>query len=382
MMQKQKTNADAITSLPKNLCLDTECSFNYATVCHSKNYRKCGSSLKTVQKHFNSKVPETSQRKAASEGPKAHLAHLKTRGQLGAIRSVHQCSVGMRDKHFNSSLSPVQKWRNNKTVKCQICFTIKFTMHNGGRHTDYKSRIIRRRDILHVHAYALEQCRQHDYSDRYLRNLMFIRLPMKAGLRNSEIRTLRAEYIDFQTCRFQVLDSKKYKLYPLPLDVETTDLLSQLLHDKHEGYVFRHVKSWKKRKQDMPLSKQLIWHTVKNIGLAAGVEGLKPRDLRDFFAAYWHYVKHGSIAVLQQLMRHENPEMTWQYVSSMVFEEDVEAEYRRHMDGFASKVGIDKMVPEVCRDCLKADVCQFAATMPSHATDCRFKLKQKEELKI
>jgi hypothetical protein len=65
---------------------------------------------------------------------------------------------------------------------------------------------------------------------------------------------------------------------------------------------------------------------------------LKPRLLRDYFAAYWFYVKKGNLEVLRQILRHESIDMTDHYVRSMVFQEDIESEYRKVMDDTASSI--------------------------------------------
>jgi integrase len=276
--------------------------------------------------------------------------------------------------HFNRPLSqsPVQKWSNNKIVKAKMRLTVTFTMTNGGIHyKGYKPRTIRRADILLTLDYAEKNCCLQDY--------LFIRLPIKAGLRTNEICTLLAQFIDFASCHFKVYDSKKYMLYPLPLDIKTVELIKKLLDGRQEGYVFSHWGSWQNARKDKPLTRGYIWQVVKRIGVEAGVDGLKPRDLRDFFAAYWFYVKHGNLEILRQIMRHSDIRMTDRYVRSMVFEEDVDREYRRVMDPLASNFMNNC---SVCDDCLSKLVCGKRDLMPEFATGCRFKQKQKEELKI
>jgi len=274
-------------------------------------------------------------------------------------------------KHFNLSLSEGKSSVSEATfkwiVRCKsnISGSV-FTMSNGGsRHSEYKVRVISRADVMYVHDYALENCSLRDY--------LMIRLPMKAGLRTNEICTLRIEKIDFESCNFEVLDSKKYCFYPLPLDMKSVDLIRKLVAPRTEGYVFRQLTSWKEARADEPLHKVTVWVRVKNIGKAAGVEGFKPRILRDFFAAHWHYVKKGNLETLRQIMRHESIEVTGHYVASMVFKEDIEQEYRANVDEVASRFGVANTMCSVCRECPAVVVCKFASQMPEFATGCSHK---------
>jgi integrase len=52
---------------------------------------------------------------------------------------------------------------------------------------------------------------------------------MKIGLRTGEICSLRIEYINFEEKTFHVLDSKRKRLYPLPLDALTLQLIQDLV---------------------------------------------------------------------------------------------------------------------------------------------------------
>jgi len=236
--------------------------------------------------------------------------------------------------HFNGPLSATQKWMNNETVKAKLKLTVTFTMTDRGYHHGYKPRMIRRLDILLVHDYALENSSQRDY--------LVVRVFMKTGLRTTELCTLKIEHLDFDTYHFKVLDSKKHRFcpYPLALDVKTVELIRELIGNRVEGFVFRQSQSWKKVRADAPLTKQTVWTIIHNIGVALGIEGLTPRSFRQWFAAEWYYhadEEKRDLPELQRYLRHERPGTTLDYVNAMVFQEDVDAAYRRRMDEVAGR---------------------------------------------
>jgi len=233
--------------------------------------------------------------------------------------------------------------------------------------------IIRRADVERVHDYARRNCCLRDY--------LLIRLPMKIGLRTGEICTLKVEYIDFVDRSFRVFDSKRKALssFPLPLDLVTLQLIRDLIGDRVEGYVFIQRRSWKRLKQGQPLTVQEVWHIVRKIGLAAGVEGFKPRVLREYFAAVWAHVEKKSLVTLQWILRHKSLETTQVYVNKLVFWEDVKSEY----EGVKAKP-FKETLPlreSLCSSCLHRDVCRFAP-LPSHVTGCRFYVKKEGVAKV
>jgi len=118
----------------------------------------------------------------------------------------------MSQKHFNRSLSQSRTVQIIASVKWTIRVKTYFlskkgtTMTNGGgRGREWYGKgeaiVIRRSDIEHVHDFARVHCK--------LRDFLLIRVPMKIGLRTTEITTLNIEDIDFNTRSFRVLDSKK-----------------------------------------------------------------------------------------------------------------------------------------------------------------------------
>jgi len=278
--------------------------------------------------------------------------------------------------HFNPSLSPcaVQKWKDNETVKARLKLRIVASMTDGGYHSRWAATpiIIKVGDIEKVHSYA----RIH----ASLRDFMLLHLPYASGLRTGEISTLEPKHIDFEHGTFYVFDSKQKTLcsYPIPLDMVTLQLLEDLLAGRREGYVFNRARSWKYCKANEPLSIQEIWYVIHKLGVEAGVEGLKPRHLREYFAYNWACVEEKNLVTLQLILRHESLETTQIYIHKMYpwekMREDFDA--KRNSPFVANQGRSDS---EICNDCLSVNVCRYAP-LPSCVEGCRF--KKREELKI
>jgi hypothetical protein len=212
---------------------------------------------------------------------------------------------------------------------------------------------------------------------------------MKIGLRTGEICSLRVENIDFEDKTFHVLDSKRRRLYPLPLDVLTLQLIQDLVGSRQEGYVFTrevYSRSWSHVKKDMPLHVATIEKVVEKIGLAAGVEGLTPRLLRHFFAAEWHR-QGGSLELLRRILRHKSLAYTQFYLSRLVYFEDLQGEYQRLQSGpiidgaYMPKPPLQVQVtqptlPKICSSCANLQICRLVERMPSWATGCQYYKKE------
>jgi len=277
--------------------------------------------------------------------------------------------------HFNPPLTeegPVHftacdKWRGRVTAS--------FTMPDGGIRLysgPAETIIIKRGDIVRVHDYARVNCLPRDY--------LLIRLPMKIGLRTGEICTLRIENIDFSSRTFNVLDSKRKKLFPLPLDPVTLELIQLLIGKRLEGYVFRQRKTWILKAADRPLEPNTVWIRVKTIAKQAGVEGFTPRLLRHYFAAEWHQTRR-SLEVLRRILRHKSLAYTQFYLARLVFFEDVQQTYDEVMSGpFAPDSLSAHSGP--CSTCSIATVCKYVGSLPDHAVGCRYKPKLEAETKV
>jgi integrase len=203
---------------------------------------------------------------------------------------------------------------------------------------------------------------------------------MKIGLRTGELCTLRIENIDFSSRSFQVLDSKRKELYPLPLDPVTLELIRLLIGKRLQGYVFRQRKTWTCKRAEEPLTPNTVWIRVKTIGEEAGVNNFTPRLLRHFFAAEWDRSKR-SLEVLRRILRHRSLAYTQFYLAKLVYFEDVQSAYDEVTSGpFASDEQNAHSGP--CNDCSIANVCKYLGSLPDYAVGCRYKPKMERETKI
>jgi len=277
--------------------------------------------------------------------------------------------------HFNRPLSRSQTVKCIAVFKWQAKAKIKFYMKNRGQRYSWQADaiVIRRADILHVHDYARQNCCLRDY--------LLIRLPMKIGLRTGEICSLRVENINFQDKTFYVLDSKRKRVYPLPLDALTLQLIQDLVGDRSTGYVFTRTvysRSWSHVKAENPLHVTTVLVTVKRIAEKAGVQSFTPRLLRHFFAAEWHR-QGGSLELLRRILRHKSLAYTQFYLSRLVYFEDLKGEYERLQAGPLAApqlVKTESLTPKICSTCANLPICKLADQMPSWATGCQHYKKE------
>jgi integrase len=208
---------------------------------------------------------------------------------------------------------------------------------------------------------------------------------MKIGLRTGEICSLRVENINFEDKTFYVLDSKRKRLYPLPLDVLTLQLIQDLIGPRREGYVFTrevYSRSWSHKKSGQPLHIGTVENVVEKIGEAAGVEKLTPRLLRHFFAAEWHR-QGGSLELLRRILRHKSLAYTQFYLSRLVYFEDLQGEYQRLQsgpildEGYMPKAppqvqATQPTLPKICSSCSNLQICRLVDRMPAWVTGCQY----------
>jgi integrase len=244
--------------------------------------------------------------------------------------------------------------------------------------------IIKRSDVERVHEYAREHASPRDF--------LLIRLPMKIGLRTSEIRTLKIENINFHERSFMVLDSKKYTFFPLPLDVLTLQLIQDLNGMKNKGYVFEHKNSWTYTKKDQPLSRVQIWTIIHEIAEKAGVPGFNPRILRHYFAAMylreqeekpgWIKKRRRTLETLRKILRHSHLGVTQIYLSKLTFFEDMQEEYESvQNEPFEEFPDIiekfsqqNQLYRQLCAKCKHEPICKFKEQLQLSpwAEGCRF----------
>jgi integrase len=316
-------------------------------------------------------------------------------------------------EHFNSSLSQsaVQKWRCNQIVKQKIKLKITFTMTDGTGHRQSwasKTVTIRLSDVTKVYNHAYHKYEQSP-TKLNLRNFVIIRVARKDGLRNSEIRTLEIERIDFQQRSFQVLDSKKHIYLPLPTDVLTLQFIKDLIDPRVKGYVFIHEGSWTQVKANQPLSRVELWQIVHDIALEVGIHGFNPRIFRQALAYEWYKEMRDNpnskktMKDLQQFLRHVNPKTTDIYMNKFysfpdlqrAFDDDegiqnsplvpetAQASYKKmisHGDDSLKLKSPWVAGETICNGCGYVGFCKFAP-LPQCASECRFKQTKEEELK-
>jgi len=226
--------------------------------------------------------------------------------------------------------------------------------------------IIHRGDVLKLHNYL--------WRNGPLRDFLIVRLPMKIGLRPLEVATLQIEHINFRQRTFYVRDSKKWIVYPLPLDPITLDLIREYVEEAaiEKGYLFPG------RKGNAPLQTQSLSSMVKRRAEQAGCinwRGMTMYLLRHYFAAEWHYIRHGSIEVLRRILRHKSLATTQRYLERLFFYEDIQAEYDRIQGGpLTHKPVLSPLYLKQCQFCIHEPTCRFLEQACSNpwADSCRF----------
>lgn len=158
-----------------------------------------------------------------------------------------------------------------------------------------------------------------------------IELPCLMGFRSSEVATWKAEYIDYQTMNTFVLDSKKKRLFTVPLNLYVAKHAEEALNGRAKGYVLRH-RTKAKQFANQPLTPTAIWYIwdkwTKLLGLW-NAKDISPNTGRRFFAAEWYYKQELSLVTLQMILRHSHFETTMRYVRGLVFYEDMKRDYDR-----------------------------------------------------
>jgi integrase len=263
--------------------------------------------------------------------------------------------------------------------------------------------IIKRSDVSKVYNYAYRKYEQSP-TKLNLRNFVITRVSRKNGLRNSEIRTLEIEWINFEERSFQVLDSKKHVLSPsLPTDVLTLQFIKDLIGERQRGLLFIHEGSWTRVKADQPLSRVEIWQIVHNIAEEAGVKGFNPRNLRQAFAYEWYKkMREDKRSVktmkgLQQYLRHAHSKTTDIYIDKMFSFPDLQREFdddegiqkspfqefEQESANVAGSNPTRVQIPVsledcVCKGCSNLALCrswtQKNSPLPSCVSSCKFKV--------
>jgi len=164
-------------------------------------------------------------------------------------------------------------------------------------------------------------------------------LPCLMSFRTMEVATWRAEYIHHLSGDCSVMDAKKKRLMPVPLNSFVANLAESVLDGRSEGYVLRSRScGGRGRGLDKPLSDVAIWKVWKyhaaRLNLFPSPDEYSPIVGRRFFAAEWFYALGLSLATLSKIMRHNDIPTTSRYVLHLIFYEDLKRDY----DSFQFKV--------------------------------------------
>jgi hypothetical protein len=287
------------------------------------------------------------------------------------------------------SLQTLQMSRENKVEKTGAAQYLFYQTNGAGHGMFYPARdaiTLRRSDFRRLHDYTLAHAS--------LRDFCIVRVPMKTGIRPGEVRCLQWNQVDFTRLTLNLIDSKKYEVFPVPMDALTAEYL-QRLHEKfRDTWVFAHdpeSHAWKH--WTTCLSYDAFDKIIKKWARVAGCQTWRHMTLymlRHYFAANWAYPpdgrRPGNLHALSRILRHKSLASTEVYLSRLVFYEDLQAEYNRLQPSpLAQQPNAANLFFEHwCRRCDHQLTCRFvdqAAANP-WAMGCRFfeqkKLKKEE----
>jgi len=182
--------------------------------------------------------------------------------------------------------------------------------------------IIRRADIESLLAFPKRN-----------RDQLVLSLPALMGFRVSEVRLLRKRQVDIENGCIYVEDSKKAKMFPVPMPYDIAKLIEKCLDPDHSLVVRRlpHTRGHSCSIEE-PLTREEIYHMTKRYASRTGIPNwhqINTTLLRHFFAANWIYKHHGSVETLRRIMRHKSLAYTQIYLGRLVFFEDLKREVDR-----------------------------------------------------
>ncbi|MCD6468717.1 MAG: tyrosine-type recombinase/integrase [Thermoplasmata archaeon] len=157
-----------------------------------------------------------------------------------------------------------------------------------------------------------------------LRDKTILEMLYRTGMRNSELRNLKWEHIDFNTQTVTIINGKGGKDRVVWFDDTLTLWLEKLKGEMETGYVFLSSHTGDK------LSGTQLRNIVKKYARRAGLRHASeyvPHMLRHSFAV--HYLKSGAnLRTLQKALGHASIQTTQIYLD--VANTDVEEDMRRH----------------------------------------------------
>jgi len=240
--------------------------------------------------------------------------------------------------------------------------------------------IIHRSDIERLLAYPKKP-----------RNQLIHELAAYMGFRTGEICTERIEWMDFESGKCLVRDSKKHQLYPIPLNYRVAKLVAKVAGDRTEGLLIRRFEgSWRISRGESHLTEPLsiveIWRLTRRHARKAGIlnwQKYTPRLLRHYFAASFAKGKDGkpgNLEVLRRILRHDSLASTQVYLARLIFFEDVQDEYDRihklpiEKENKLSFKKLNNQTTQQCLACPARCVCRHIeeAINAEWATGCKF----------
>lgn len=202
-----------------------------------------------------------------------------------------------------------------------------------------------------------------DYFERLLnakkslRDQLMIEASILQALRTGEVASLRVEWFDFEHGILQVLDSKKHKLLPKPLNPTVWKHAFEYISQKGwtTGLLFRREQPGGSKPEDpnAPLSTQAIFQVWRKLCVIEGIPPMSPRMGRAYFACVWcfgqpPYLPKKSMKGLQVILGHTNIHSTEAYLNKIIDFNDV---YREFYEGLESPF---------TSECIRAAQCPVA----------------------
>lgn len=292
------------------------------------------------------------------------------------VLSFNTSTKHIHDNTFTEH-SPQQLFTVQLKVKVQINLTSQWEF-TPTYPSKAKPIIIHRSDIEKLLAYPKKP-----------RNQLIHELAALMGFRTGEICTERIEWMDYESGKCMVEDSKKRQFYPIPLNYEVAKLATKVAAGRTEGLLIRRFESYcyGKNSLNTPLTIQDVWGLTRRHARKAGIKNwreVNPRLLRHYFAATFAKGKDGNpgnMEVLRRILRHTSLLSTQFYLARLIFFEDVQDEYDRihtlPIEKEERKLSVkmlDSAIAEQCRQCPAKPVCKHVeeAINSEWAAGCKF----------
>lgn len=197
-----------------------------------------------------------------------------------------------------------------------------------------------------------------------LRDQLIIELPTLMGFRTSEVCTAQKDHVDLESGDMQVLDSKKHKLFLLPLHPQVAKHLDEHMKNLEGDYLFTRSRPSRTIGKDPHLTDSTIQVVWKKWWDAIDLPYMSPRVGRAYFAVMTHLVRGKSLVVTMALLRHTDPGVTQRYFARIIDYDTVKTQFNEGLDSpFVS-------------DCTRSDCCPLATE------GCRCRMFQPRQIEV